>query len=221
PDGEVTAAIRGLECRRVSANELGKRLGRGAPDWSYQVAWRPESGSARLPDVCRIVDGLDAVAMQSGSLQGLPRYEPLFESLDPEITASIVSAFRGLGFRFEPGRRLAVDELASELGVAAKRRRWFERLLGVLHDAGVLSVRDGAVEVLRSPEERQADFGSIRARFPEFDPEVLLTARCAPAFGAVLRGERDPLDLLFPNGSSEAAERLYVHSVSAKAYNAV
>src|SRR5690606_18105138 len=65
------------------------------------------------------------------------------------------------------------------------------------------------------------DAGLLEQRFPAFGAELTLTARCGGSLGAVLRGEVDPLQLLFPGGSLADTERLYQHSPAARAYNSL
>jgi NADPH:quinone reductase-like Zn-dependent oxidoreductase/predicted O-methyltransferase YrrM len=48
-----------------------------------------------------------------------------------------------------------------------------------------------------------------------------LAANCGAELAAILRGEVDPLDRLFPNGSTELAEALYRDAPEAKAFNQI
>ena len=61
----------------------------------------------------------------------------------------------------------------------------------------------------------------LRARFPAFETEITLFARCCEALPDVLRGTADPLHLLFPGGSLEDAGKLYRETPSARTYNAL
>src|SRR5262249_17616839 len=60
---------------------------------------------------------------------------------------------------------------------------------------------------------------ALLERFTDCSAELELTRRCAAELHRVLRGQADPLALLFPGGSLADAERLYRDSPPAKAYN--
>nr|MBP7567874.1 SDR family NAD(P)-dependent oxidoreductase [Burkholderiaceae bacterium] len=62
-------------------------------------------------------------------------------------------------------------------------------------------------------------YDALMQTFGEVDGELRTLRRCGPALAAVLRGEQDPLQLLFPGGSFDEARKLYVDSPYAQTYN--
>ena len=58
---------------------------------------------------------------------------------------------------------------------------------------------------------------ALRARHPEAGAELTLTERCGGALAEVLTGAADPLELLFPGGSTAIAEAFYTASPPARA----
>ena len=66
---------------------------------------------------------------------------------------------------------------------------------------------------------RRAICAALLERFADCAAELDLTRRCAAELDAVLRGQADPLALLFPGGSLADTERLYRDSPPAKTYN--
>jgi NADPH:quinone reductase-like Zn-dependent oxidoreductase/SAM-dependent methyltransferase/acyl carrier protein len=221
--GQRVAEISGLELKRVDRTDLARVLhAHTTPDWVYEFCWQMDSSQARIAHGNRpavLARNLEVVASAYGRECGLPRYEDFLPLLDNEIVAAIVHALHELGFVFVPGRRLTVVELAEELQIAPSHRRWFGRLLDILTAASILHVCDGGLEVPAEPGRRLGEFAVLRQQFPEFSPELNLTARCTPQFAEVLRGNCAPLHVLFPEGSFQAAEELYLRSVSARAYN--
>ena len=59
------------------------------------------------------------------------------------------------------------------------------------------------------------------SEFPAFFAELTLINRCGLHLAAVLRGDRDPLQLLFPEGSTAIAEHLYQDSLVFRLYNTI
>ena len=66
------------------------------------------------------------------------------------------------------------------------------------------------------PEEQLA---SLLKRYPEAAAELTLTGHFGRNMAAALRGESDAVQLLFPDGSLESAERLYQNSPYFRFYN--
>ena len=73
----------------------------------------------------------------------------------------------------------------------------------------------------RVPAAAEVASTTLLERQASFQAETTLVRRCGARLHDVLQGRVDPLHLLFPEGSFEAAEQLYVHSPSARAYNSL
>jgi hypothetical protein len=87
---------------------------------------------------------------------------------------------------------------------------------------GVLRRVDRYREVVRTPElEPDLAVRALRTRYAEHEVELALFERCARRLADVLRGDVDPLQLLFPDGSLEHAEQLYRDSRLARGPNAL
>ena len=194
----------------------------------YEVRWEPVPTFTRAapqlaaPKSCRATthaafDGLSAA-------HGLAVYETLRPELDRLSTAHVESALLGLGFVNQPGRRFNADSEAQALRIAAPHRRLFARLLRMLAEDGVLAAAGGGFECRRAlqastPEALAAGHAAASARFAPVDGELSTLRRCGPHLAAVLRGEQDALQLLFPGGSLAEARKLYVDSPFARIYN--
>lgn len=86
--------------------------------------------------------------------------------------------------------------------VHTRHRKLFDRLLRVAQETAPHS----------NHHEPLAQLAAVRARFPEASAELDLLERCGSNLAAVLRGDRDPVELLFPNGDTSACRRLYAES---------
>jgi acyl transferase domain-containing protein/SAM-dependent methyltransferase/acyl carrier protein len=191
----------------------------------YEVAWH---NAPVKPVAGRLLVGPEAfvplVRQRFSDLaaqHGLSIYEDLLPDLSRLSCDHIVVALLNLGFDFTPGRRFkAADEFVN-LRVASRYVRLFRRLLDILVEDGVLSVRGSDFEVLSRPIPSNGEEGydTLLRRFSAADAELRMLRRCGPQLAGVLRGEQDPLQLLFPSGSLDEARKLYVDSPYVKTYN--
>jgi NADPH:quinone reductase-like Zn-dependent oxidoreductase/SAM-dependent methyltransferase len=139
--------------------------------------------------------------------------------MDAECAQAIVNALCTLDSRLCPGTRFRAAELAQRCGVLSRHHLLFDRLLEILAEDGFLR-RDGdAWECVRLFDKRSNDWQALEERHPGFAEEIRITARCAEGLAGVLRGGSDELQLLFPGGSTESAERLYSESPGARTFN--
>ena len=68
-------------------------------------------------------------------------------------------------------------------------------------------------------DRHRAERREILERFPHGEAELTLAERGGENLAAALRGEIDPVQILFPDGSFEIADKLYRESPSAKVFN--
>ena len=109
-----------------------------------------------------------------------------------------------------------------QLGIIESQRPLCGRMLEMMADEGWLDGRDGAWKVSTPlpppiPSEQIAD--SLIARVPECDNEISLLMQCGKSLSNVLSGDVDPLQILFPDGSSQLLENLYSESPFARSLN--
>src|SRR5207249_4343416 len=111
--------------------------------------------------------------------------------------------------------------LAERLGILPQHHRLLNRMLGMLGEEGVLRLRSTDWEVERSPlaPDVQALWKGLIERYPAYHMELALLKRCEQGLAQVLRGELDPLQLIFAEGSLTTAEIFYEDSPSFRIYN--
>ncbi|MFZ0304442.1 MAG: SDR family NAD(P)-dependent oxidoreductase [Terracidiphilus sp.] len=66
-----------------------------------------------------------------------------------------------------------------------------------------------------------AHLSSLLDAHPTFAPEMRLIERCGDNLAAVILGERDPLSVLFPDGSARDVESIYSHSPAGAVMNSL
>jgi amino acid adenylation domain-containing protein/non-ribosomal peptide synthase protein (TIGR01720 family) len=150
-------------------------------------------------------------------------YAPILLQLDRLATAYVLAALAELGWTLgEPGR-IAFSELADRLGIAAKQRRLFRRLLELLAEDGVLKGAGEDWEVLAAAPELQAEplERAIREQAPLGEAELLLLRRSGRNLARLLRGECHAAEILAPGGDWSATVGLYRDSAIAKATNRI
>ena len=144
--------------------------------------------------------------------------------LDQLSIAYIQNAFRQLGFDPTIGRRLTSTTEAARLanrratrasicsnaGAARRRTVCFDQ-----KEDGYVVSRKMATD---DPASRCTD---LLLQFGDDGGELELLRRCGGELASVLRGEQDPLPLLFPQGSSAVVRRAYADSPYARTFNSM
>ncbi len=216
PQGRLVADVVGLELQRASRAALLGAAHREWRDWLYEAVWRPQ---ARLVSPATIRDALhpQAAAMRDDS--GLQDYVELIARLETLTLHYVVRAFEDLGWQFHLDQRFTSAEVKRQLDVSDVYARLLERLLEMLADAGVLEPGGDGWQVAQTPEATPPEelHASLAAQYP--GAELVLLERCASNLAPVLRGQQDPVQLLFPEGDLSVTTQLYQDSASAVALN--
>ncbi len=161
----------------------------------YQVQWRPCPLTRSSISAHGIASDLQPVLSASLETSDLRRYGGLLIELD-----RIAAEFAGR----------ALEELGADDSVVAPA---LARLLD--------RVRIIAGTGPRRPDDPEGRLRSLLKEHPDADAEITLLSRCGPRLAAVLRGDSDPLSLLFSEGDPTTATRLYQDSPGARVMNAI
>lgn len=224
-DGALLAELQGLQLKRVDRDALARLGDRWLDTCLYETRWidaaPAEALSAWLPTAlaAEAERSLPALA-RSVDIAGYDRFLQAFDALCLDYA---VQALQGLGWAPAPGTKVDAGQLAAELGVLPAHRRLFGRLLAILAEGGLLQHDAGALwRVQRALPAVQPGrtLATLRAECPAgAEAELEMTGRVAAEFAPALRGEREPMQLLFPGGSLDTAERMYRDSPTARLYN--
>ncbi|MBP2649143.1 MAG: hypothetical protein H6Q77_2767, partial [Gemmatimonadetes bacterium] len=222
-DGTLQAEFEGVQLKRarpesVSRDPLPAQVRR----LLHEVVWRevPRS-TGRLPSPPELGGRVGPLVDALAARHGLGAYAEFLPRLDALAANFVVRALRELGFDFLPGTRVTAASLRARLGVLPSHSRLFARMLAMLVEDGLLIAEGEGLRVAAAPQVVDADSAceALRARFPECEAELEVTRAGGRVLSQVLRGECDPLTILFPNGSLSMMERLYQESPPARAYN--
>ena len=223
-EGSVIAELERVHLRRARPESLTRTS--TPDDWTYQVEWRP--AATRPSDAAQGLGGPRVISAalepQVGAIaagEGLALYDALLPALDALSYQYVLRAFADLGWVPLAGERVDAAALAATLGIQGKHRRLLACLLGILAEEGVLRRVDGGWVVLTPlpPADVVGAERRIAAQFPTGAAEITVTLDCGRALASTLRGETDPLQLLFGPAALANTERLYTGSPAARTFN--
>ena len=139
----------------------------------------------------------------------------LDQLLDRLVGAYVAEAFAGAGLFLQSEERLDLHAIARRWQLAPLYARLLPRFLKMLVEDGML-VREAtvyrSVRGLNDSHQSKTLFDELRRRYPQLRSQFELLDRCGSQLADVLTGKRDPLELLFPGGSTAEAETLYAES---------
>ncbi len=228
-EGGVFGRLTGLQFKRARPENMLRSQLRHLNDWLYEVQWQPQPAAGAeqrppadfIPGLAEIARAVQPNISRIYRENELAVYDELLPRLDAVCGAYVSTALQQLGFEFTPGNRFQPGELMAHLRVQARHRRLFERMLLMLQEEGLL-MADGStweVRTVPAPHDPRSEMKALQAAFPACATELAITQRCGEGLAAALRGEIDPLHLLFPGGSLEDTEKLYQEAPNSKAFN--
>jgi NADPH:quinone reductase-like Zn-dependent oxidoreductase/SAM-dependent methyltransferase/aryl carrier-like protein len=229
-DGRLLMALENLRCQAVQG--VRDDDSHDMERWLYEVNWynkrRPEQQLVRRsPDyipgsqeIARsVVKENRQIDRRFGWSKTAPKAEKQMNSLS---VAYVLKAMRELGWGMNQEDSVQLDPLMERLKIAPRHRRLLERHLQMLASAGYLK-KTGAAKwtVKRRPRNRnpQEIWTQTVSQYPSYLAELGLIKRCGSSLTQALRGEIDPSQLIFPEGSTEMAEHFYQDSPSFRFYN--
>ncbi|MCY3621811.1 MAG: SDR family NAD(P)-dependent oxidoreductase [Gammaproteobacteria bacterium] len=234
-NGVLLGTLQGYTVKRATRAALLAAV-EGLDELLYQVVWQdgPLAGGIQPAD---FLPSPEFVADQCEKFVGYLAAEGVGAEKRTELLADLERLSRHyalitmdrLGWERSRGDSLVAEDLRRELGVPDEHRRLFRRMLEMLAGSGVLEETEAGFDVLVGsneplPRELGDDTEAFADRmadaYPHGSTEIGLFRRCGGALSEVLRGEADPLNLLFSSGDPSAAD-LYLKAPVARAANAM
>ncbi len=151
----------------------------------------------------------------------------LLADLEQWSRSYALRTLENLGWQRILGEVVEAEELRERLNVNAEHSRLFLRMLEMLAQSGVLHQADDGFQVLigegeplppELPENPEEFDKQMVEKYPHGLTETGLFKRSGAALADVLRGQEDPLTLLFSSGEPTAAD-LYLKAPVARAAN--
>lgn len=218
-EGELVAEIYGFRADRVEQSD-GEELDKCV----YQTKWERSllkgtrsSGANGLASPAEIVEAakanLDTYYRERDLHQHYTRCIP---ELDEIAVYFIVDAYRELGWNPSVGDSISVDQVMVDLNISSHHRKLVYAQCSALQDQGFLKETGTEEwEVIKLPDpdyDTTGRLNQLEVDLPQFSSELDLQRSAGPNLAGVLSGEVDPLEVLFPGGSSETMERFYRES---------
>ncbi len=221
--GEVLAAFDGVQLHQMQERpRLETKVPPQVQQMLHEISWvEGQAAGADLPTAAALASAVAPRIAVVAADNDLAAYAAFSHELDRLSTSYILHALTRLGADWQVGARFRTAELQARLGVIPRHDRLFARLLEILGEDGYLQ-RDGdSWQVTRLPSfsDPELDYLAVREAHPDGEAALTITRRCASELATVLRGETDPIPLLFPGGSLSEMERLYRTSPPARSYN--
>jgi acyl transferase domain-containing protein/SAM-dependent methyltransferase/acyl carrier protein len=110
-----------------------------------------------------------------------------------------------------PGHAMAVDAIASRLGVIPQRRPLFDTLLGYLVEDGLATRAGDTIELRVDPkttERAGARTDRLARAYPSFANSCDLLASCVASYHALFTGRTDGVSVLYPQGKTEVLDAI-------------
>ncbi len=187
--------------------------------WVYDLEWKPKplAGKSRAT---LDEDLLAAMAVTPASVE-LERAAHLTVVGKPLYSTYILRALQAAGIVAAPDRTFTLEELREQMRVIPGRRRLLKRLLTILVEDEIVERAGDQFRFvdLRPHLEADGELKKLAAEFPEFQTELNILRRCGNKLLAVLRGEYDPMQLVFADGSIDEAEQIYERSAVCRFFN--
>ena len=153
----------------------------------------------------------------------LPSYPGKWERLDDLAAAYVIDALRQLGVFTMPGERHDAAGLRARFGIAEIYESLLHRWLEMLASRGLLRA-DGMTFVADRPlsgDNPAILAAASREMFSDLPAPLQYLTRCGERLVDLLLGRESPLEMLFPNGSTEIADGLYNTSPVSRYSNAI
>ena len=200
---------------RAISMSAGRRPGAsgGGRDLVYHIEWERTASTmapSRLEPVslARLRDAASTALEDVISMRGRAELEAVMAAED-ELAASQIA--HGL-------LQMGVDSSckgfsADSLGVAQPMRTVFERLMTKLAGRGLLVAKSGSYKPSKTFAKTAGSSAEVLRQFiskhPGHLPEGLLCATTGAEFGAIIRGEKDAVQVLFSGPGAELLDHFY------------
>jgi acyl transferase domain-containing protein/SAM-dependent methyltransferase/acyl carrier protein len=220
---QLIAEVRGLCVRIVNRQALLRAAQNSQAKRFYDITWLLKQRTSSNLQSCRpdfipsppqIANAVLPAFRRLTAQREWVRYEELSPQIDTLCVTYVLSAFAELGWKPHISEFVSTEGLLALMRVVSKHRRLTERMLEMLEEEGVLRRIGREWEVCLEPEAGNPDqlWSELLRNFPEFDAELGLLGRCGGQLAEVLRGNLEAIQLIFPEGSLDNAEKLYQES---------
>jgi acyl transferase domain-containing protein/NAD(P)-dependent dehydrogenase (short-subunit alcohol dehydrogenase family)/SAM-dependent methyltransferase len=223
--GQPIIEFIGFESRKARREIVAVAAGKYLQQWLYEVEWQPKTLSGMrpeyLPDPTAIRTALLPDVLQSAAQ--IAFYEELSPKLEDLSVQYLLSALAQLGWSWTLHQRFSIAAMARQLRVINQHHKLLRRVLTILTEENIIRSQDNQWEVVLEPQidDPQILMDALKAQYPAVKTELELIERCGTKLADVLKGECDPLQLLFPEGDLASATQFYQDTPLAQTMNTI
>ncbi len=232
-EGVEVGGISGYAVKRATRAALLSST-EGLRDLLYETVWRDRPLAEGMPAADFLQTPSETFARTRPFAEyladegvGIEERAGVLDDLERMSWCYALAALDKLGWTRRAGDYVESEPLRERLGVLPEHRRLFRRILELLVRAGVAEqsgegfvVKTGQGNPLPDglPSDVDEHADGMLERYWHGETEIGLFRRCAAALAEVLRGDADPLTLLFSSGEPTAGD-LYLKAPVARAAN--
>ena len=219
--GARIGTLSGYTVKRATRSALLASL-EGIDDLLYEIIWRDRALPPGMP-AADFLPSPSAAASRSKPFSSYLADEGVEVADETDLQGEMervswcyaLSALETLGWERRAGAVVVLEELRERLEVLPEHANLLRRMFEILTRSGMLQTKDegfvvtvGAGEPLpdRMPRDSEAFLTEVTERFPHATNEIGLFRRCAGALPEVLRGNEEPLALLFGDAKPTAGD---------------
>lgn len=140
----------------------------------------------------------------------LERSAKTLMGLDVLADAFVAHILNELGFHKMNGKKMEKSALCEDFNILKKHSRLFTRILDIGVENNWLNELDENYEVISIPKTNINEaIQAFKTDYPHAQMELKVLTECASNIPKVLLGQKDPLEILFPGGSTEILSDFY------------
>ena len=224
--GRVLASISGFTCRRMTTGANVNAVDGYEYQWVVPASSDHRVGASRpamLPSLLEIAAGTQVRFEELSRARSVEQHAA-FESAAHELTISYtVNAFLELGLQTLEGQFFSVELVKQRFGVVDATPDPAKSLLDMLARDSILTTDPEGYTFTGTLECRDSaqQWREMWSAFPAYQAEVMLIKAPGERLRDVLSGAMNPLELLFPDGSSSTLEQLYQDSPTLRFANLI
>ena len=219
--GAQIGTLSGYTVKRATRSALLASL-EGIDELLYEVIWRDRALPPGMP-AADFLPSPSAAASRSKPFSSYLADEGVEVADETDLQGEMervswcyaLSALETLGWERRAGAVVVLEELRERLEVLPEHANLLRRMFEILARSAVLQAKDGDFVVTvgageplpdRMPRDSEAFLTEVTERFPHAANEIGLFCRCAGALPKVLRGNEEPLALLFGDAKPTAGD---------------
>jgi malonyl CoA-acyl carrier protein transacylase len=213
--GKTIASLYGLQLKEVSKEEFAIEKD-DLKDWFYNVNWieknlnNQDQNSNFIPSSKVIRHNIENSFNFLDKEFELKDYRKGTQKLEELSVLYILKAFYELGIEVRKDNNFSENEIE----IAIQHKKLFKRLIEILIDEKIVRKIKSGYEFKKTLEIEKIEkkINSLTEINNEIKAELNLLTRCGNKLSGVLKGDTDPLQLLFPDGDLSLTTELYQNS---------